>query len=173
MTGLKLIYRSKEDFQSIVWQDVDRIDVEFLDDATNNLNTGFEHMLAKYPDSDAKIDQFIVRFVEDLGPGLQPERCVRLRNGFLSTEREAAEWEERNDKAKQAYMDKFLKESGITLNKSHEKKHPPNKPCPCGSEKKYKKCCMNKKEVTGLHESQKAVTYKPGKGAAVVEKRAA
>lgn len=163
MTGLKIVYRNKEDFQSIVWQDVDTIDIEFLDDSNNNLSTGFNHMLSKYPDSDIKIDQFIIRFVETLGSGLQVERCVRLKNGFLSTEREAADWEDRNEKAKAGFMQKFLKEAGITLNKSGDKKVPPNKPCPCGSEKKYKKCCMNKKEITGLHETQKPVTYKPTK----------
>ena len=47
------------------------------------------------------------------------------------------------------YSDKTLKamkssgeKGGVTQKK--EKKTKPNEPCPCGSGKKYKKCCMNK-----------------------------
>jgi hypothetical protein len=73
-----------------------------------------------------------------------------LANGFLSTDREATDWEKRNTIKKDAYVQDFLKEAGLTLNKSEKKKVPPNDPCPCGSGTKYKRCCMNKIELTGV-----------------------
>ncbi len=41
----------------------------------------------------------------------------------------------------------FLKSMSKMMAKPREKKIPPNEKCPCGSEKKYKKCCFSK--VTG------------------------
>lgn len=170
MTGMKCQFRTLDDFQAIVWQDVDTIGVSFEKQPQFNLNTSFESMLAQFPDSEAKIDQFIIRLVPILGEGLQPERCVRLKNGHLSTEREAAEWDMRNNAAKEKFKDAFCKEAGITINKKEGKKIQPNAECPlCESGKKYKKCCMNKKEISGLHETQKAKTYQPSKNGAVVE----
>ena len=34
--------------------------------------------------------------------------------------------------------------------RSREKKVGPNDPCPCGSGKKYKKCCMQKDKASGM-----------------------
>lgn len=117
-------------------------------------------MLEKFPDSVKEIDQYIVRFVN--GAFLE-ERCIRLKNGFLSTEREAADWERRNEAKKEAYVQKFLKDSGLNLNKSMEKKIPRNSPCPCGSKKKYKTCCLNKKVLTGVEGDVKAQIFNPHK----------
>lgn len=143
-------FKRKEDYHSIIWQDVEEIDINFEDSPVYNKKCGFVPMREKYPDSDMKIDQFIIRFVTSLGDKLTSERCCRLKNGFLSTDREAEEWEKRNQLAKERYMSNFLKEAGITLNKSQVKKTPNNAPCPCSSGKKYKKCCMNKKQLTGV-----------------------
>ena len=33
-----------------------------------------------------------------------------------------------------------------------EKKAGPNDPCPCGSGKKYKKCCMQKDKASGMEQ---------------------
>lgn len=171
MAGLKLDYALAENMQSIVWQDVDKIDISFLDNSNPRLLTGHAHMQEVFPDSDMKIDQFIIRFVPELGPGLQPERCVRLKNGFLSTEREAADWDRRNEKARDLFVENFLREGGIHLNKdkSAGKKIPPNSICSCGSKKKYKNCCMKKKAITGLHETQKPKVYTQDKSGVKVE----
>lgn len=83
-------------------------------------------------------DQFIIRFLEGV---LTTEICIRLKNGQLSTEREASKWDHNAEIAKQKYIEHFMKEGGIKFNKAPEKKVLPNAPCPCGSEKKYKKCC--------------------------------
>lgn len=174
MTGMKVTYKSKDNFQSIVWQDVDTIDIAFEDEPNFNLNTGFAHMIEQFPDSEVSIDQFIVRFVPELGEGLTSERCVRLKNGHLSTEREAAEWDKRNVAAKENFKEQFLKEAGIKLNRNtDQKKILPNAPCSCGSGKKYKKCCRDKQVISGLHESQKEKEFTTTKdGIAVQTKKA-
>lgn len=52
------------------------------------------------------------------------------------------EW---NDIFDEAMRKKLYKEQKLsTTVKNEEKKVYPNDPCPCGSGKKYKKCCMNK-----------------------------
>jgi hypothetical protein len=171
MTGLKMVYATADHMQTIVWQDVDYIDVSFSDNSHPQLLTGHAHMQAAFPDSDMKIDQFIIRFVPELGPGLQPERCVRLKNGYLSTEREAADWDRRNEKARDLFVENFLKEGGIHLNKDKNatKKIPPNSICACGSKKKYKNCCSKKKAITGLHDTQTPKVFVQGKDGVKVE----
>ena len=67
---------------------------------------------------------------------------MRLRNGFPSTKREDDEHERREEAALQGLAERM----GVTLNRKCEevgKKVKPNALCPCGSGKKYKKCCWN------------------------------
>lgn len=140
-------------FGCAVWQNIQgQLSFSFEEAPHHNLDTSFDHVLEKYPDSKLEIDQFIVRFVDELGQGLQQERGVRLKNGFLSTEREADDWDKRNTLSAERYMNNFLKDGGIHANKKvGEKKIPPNSMCPkCDSGKKYKKCCMNKRELMGV-----------------------
>lgn len=158
---VKINYKAPSEFGCIVWQGVEgSIDIGFTEKPELNYTTSFEKCKERWGDSELEIDQFIIRFVEELGEGLQEERCVRLKNGFLSTEREAAEWDKRNTLAAERYMNDFMKDGGIQLNKNTEKKIPPNSVCPkCDSGKKYKKCCMNKKALTGVAPGQKNATY--------------
>ena len=52
----------------------------------------------------------------------------------------------------------MAKEPGTTAAKTEVKRQPvrkekkvgPNDPCPCGSGKKYKKCCMQKDKNAGM-----------------------
>jgi preprotein translocase subunit SecA len=150
--NMDINYAQKDHFGSVVWQDVEDMKITVDGENKHVVDTGFEQMKTKYPDSDPKVDQFIVRYVDELGDEPITERCIRLQNGFLSTEREAADWEKRNTLAKEQYMENFLKEAGITLNKKKlvGPKVGRNDACPCGSGKKYKKCCMNKKAFTGV-----------------------
>ena len=54
--------------------------------------------------------------------------------------------------------EKVAKETGTTAAKTEVKRQPvrkekkvgPNDPCPCGSGKKYKKCCMQKDKNAGM-----------------------
>jgi len=150
-----LQYNKKENFGALVWADVHDTKINFGDSKEHDIETGFEHMLKVHPDSHVQVDQFIVRFLDGK---LTTERCVRLKNGFLSTEREAVEWEKRNETIKQAHVDEFLKNAGIQLKKSKDvKRIDRNADCPCGSGKKHKKCCANKKELTGTEEVKKAI----------------
>lgn len=144
---------SKDDLNCVVWQDVEDLRITFDGDHSKyDLHTGFQHMKETYPDSEINLDQFIIRFVDELGDFLSCERAIRLKNGFLATDREAADWERRNEIAKERYVSGFLKQAGVHLNKSKEKteKIDRNGPCPCHSGKKYKKCCINKKSLTGV-----------------------
>mmetsp|Transcript_21991 Transcript_21991/g.43703 ORF Transcript_21991/g.43703 Transcript_21991/m.43703 type:complete len:318 (+) Transcript_21991:30-983(+) len=161
---IKANFKTVDDFQCCVWQAVDEIDIAFDDKEEFKLSTGFEDVKKKYPDSSFEIDQFIIRILPELGKGLISERCVRLKNGFLSTDREAEDWEKRNTLARDRFMENFLKEGGIHLNKSDGgKKIGPNEPCHCGSKKKFKKCCFGKKQVSGLAEGERELTFNPYK----------
>jgi len=147
MNNTDVHFEKKDDMGAIVWQSIEDCRITFGDCKEQNLNTGFKEMLEVHPDSNKIIDQFIIRFLDGK---LTPERCVRLANGFLSTEREAIEWDKRNIVKRDQYVQEFLKNAGLNLNKVAGKKQGPNEPCACGSEKKYKKCCMNKQSITGL-----------------------
>jgi len=155
-SNMQLRYKEKDHFGSIVWAAADELQLSFADAKQHDLRTGFKEMVQAHPDSKKDLDQFIIRFVDDK---LLPERCIRLKNGFLSTEREALDWEKRNEVKKQQYLDDFFKNSGVHLKKAKDatKKVSPNAECPCGSGKKHKKCCMNKKELSGTEEPKKAV----------------
>ena len=150
---------------TIVWNSVELLTLNFTAEPQHNLTTGFSHMLPSHPDSNLVTDQFILR------PHTPPdsttastilhERCIRLKNGFLSTEREAVEWDRKNELLKERFIANFLKDSGLTINKkkAEGKKLSPNDPCECNSGKKYKKCCFNKKVLTGVEGEVVANVY--------------
>lgn len=155
-SNLHLKFNKVDNFECIIWNGVEGLKVEFADAPQFNFTTGFKEMKEEMPDSN-EVDQFIIRFVEGK---LCKERCIRLKNGFLSTEREAVAWQKRNDTARDNYVDKFMKEAGITFSKKDEnaaKKQKPNDKCACKSGKKYKKCCFGKKKLDGVSGS---MTYK-------------
>jgi hypothetical protein len=145
-------------FQCIIYNQVERLALHFLNGPEHDRVTGYAQMLGEYPDSNIT-DQFIVRFVNG---AVSSERCIRLRNGHLSTEREAVDWERRNERAKDDYKAKFLKEAGVHLNRDKKAgpKWGPNQPCPCGSARKFKKCCSGKKTVTGLATTERPIAYR-------------
>jgi hypothetical protein len=146
LKGVTVVYGEKAHMGSLVWNALDDFVLEFGDAKETTLKSGTAQVKEQYEDA-LEVDQFIVRF---LSGKLTQERCIRLKNGHLSTEREAIEWDKRNTKAKEAYMNKFMKEAGIHLNKSEKKqKTKPNEKCPCNSGKKFKKCCMNIKTAEG------------------------
>jgi len=155
MKGVNMTFEKQEHFGAIVWANIEDAKLSFADAKQHDIETGFKQMLTDHPDSHVDVDQFIIRLIDSK---LTIERCVRLKNGFLSTEREAVEWEKRNESKKAAYVEDFLKEAGVHLKKSKDAKRVDrNADCPCGSGKKYKKCCANKKELTGTEEVKKAI----------------
>jgi SEC-C motif len=148
---------SLSDFGTIVWNSVEVLTLQFLSTPEHNTVTGFAHVLPSHPDSNIVTDQFIIRSMND---SLLHERCIRLNNGFLSTEREAVDWDRRAELSKERYVQQFIKDSGITIKKKQEKAVPPNDPCPCQSGAKYKKCCFNKKVLSGVEGEVKADVYR-------------
>ena len=153
----ELVVPSVDLMGTLVWNSVELLTLTFPSTPQHSLTTGFAQMLPVHPDSSLVTDQFIIRYQDN---GLLHERCIRLNNGFLSTEREAVEWERKNELAKERYIERFLKEGGITIKKKQgEKKVAPNDPCPCESGKKYKKCCFNVKQLTGVEGEVKANLY--------------
>jgi len=134
---------------AIIWNQMEGCAITFRDRKDLDFKTGFKAMKQAHPDSVFETDQFIIRLLE--GQVLQ-ERCVRLKNGYLSTEREAIDWDKRNITKRDAYMQSFLKEAGIHLKKApgSENEPKPNEKCPCGSGKKFKRCCQGKKVATGV-----------------------
>jgi hypothetical protein len=148
ITDIKIDFGKLAQMGAIIWNQLEDLSVTFRDRKELDLKSGFKAMKAVYPDSVFETDQFIIRFIE--GEVLQ-ERCVRLKNGYLSTEREAIDWEKRNIKKRDAYMQSFLKEAGIHLKKAPGSTETSrNEKCPCGSGKKFKRCCQGKTTVTGV-----------------------
>jgi hypothetical protein len=90
-------------------------------------------------------DQFIVRvFKNKLNGKLQiaNELVVRLQNGFPTTEREAREFDQRQEENLQKLAKELLgKDISIGKKLSSGPKVGRNDVCTCGSGKKYKKCC--------------------------------
>jgi len=131
---------------------------------SDKLETGIETIdREEVPDFKERFDQFIIRYVK--GKLLQ-ELVVRLKNGFPTTEREAAafdEQKEKNDRLYEAHVRKMLS-SGVAgigeklekLNKTEVKKVGRNDACTCGSGKKYKKCCEGK-SILETEEAKKQI----------------
>jgi hypothetical protein len=147
---INLQYQSKDRFHQIVWSAVHDLSLLFSDEAhLPPFITGFDHMQKQYPDLHPEIDQFIIR---DLSGKITSEQVVRLSNGYPTTEREASEFDaqsEKNEKAAEEFVRRRLAEAGITLGKKNAgpatQKVGRNDNCTCGSGKKFKKCCANKK----------------------------
>jgi len=118
-SGFTLNLPTLEQCGTIVWNSVEDLKVNITATPEHNIITGFKQMKELFPDSNLVLDQFIMRFLNNQ---IACERCIRLKNGFLSTEREAAEWDRRNDLMKERFIENFLKEGGITINKKNEKK---------------------------------------------------
>lgn len=155
INGCRVIYHKLSDFGSIIWNSVEGLELTFKDSPSHDMKTGFAEAKAEMPDS-SEVDQFIIRHLDG---AMKQERCVRLKNGFLSTEREAIEWDKKNTLAFDRYKASFLKEAGVAINRDpNEVVQKPNDPCACGSGKKYKKCCQGKKVVMGV--AGDTVSYK-------------
>lgn len=147
MAGCHVIFHELSHFGAIIWNAVEGLQLTFKDSPRDDMKTGFAEIKAELPDS-CEVDQFIIRHLDG---AMKQERCVRLKNGFLSTEREAIAWDKKNSLAFDRYKESFLKEAGVAINRDpNEVIQKPNAPCACGSGKKYKKCCQNKKVVMGV-----------------------
>jgi len=102
------------------------------------VKTGLTEMRKEFANLRADIDQFKVHFV---GDRLLNERVVRLNNGFPTTQREADDY----DRRQEINMQKLADSMGITVKRKQrdpkQVRVKRNDPCPCGSGKKAKNCC--------------------------------
>jgi len=132
---LSIYMKDTELFKQLVWAGAHDLSLTFANSEEHKLITGFNEMKTQYPNLDERIDQFITRFVKG---SLLTEQIVRLKNGYPTTEREAAEF----DAKQEEMLQKLAKEAGITIGrkKPTTPKLKPNDPCHCGSNKKFKKC---------------------------------
>jgi len=137
---LTLDFQHRRFLKQVVWAGVYDLTVKYGDET---LSTGFEQMLKTYTDINDQTDQFIIRLKKDK---IVEEQIVRLENGYPTTEREAQLFDEkqaRDNAAYEEYVRKLLKfrGAGEKLNLAKPEKIGRNETCPCGSKKKYKKCC--------------------------------
>ena len=73
---------------------------------------------------------------------LMCEKIIRLKNGYPTTKAEDDEFQRKHEQTLTVMADRM----GITIHKKGDRlKIKPNAPCPCGSKKKYKKCCKSGK----------------------------
>jgi len=157
LSNIRIDFGKLVQMGAIIWNQMEDSTITYRDRKDLDFKTGFKEMKKLHPDSVFDTDQFIIRFIE--GEILQ-ERCVRLKNGYLSTEREAIDWDKRNIKKRDDYMQSFLKEAGIHLKKApgQDDQQSRNEKCKCGSGKKFKRCCEGKKTATGV--AGKEITFK-------------
>jgi hypothetical protein len=156
-TNLNVHFAKKDDFYMVIWAGLHDFTMTFANDPSV-LKTGVAQMKETYGAEtvDDRQSQFIVRFIEG---ALLSERVVRLPNGYPTTEREKKIYEE-NQQKKEDELRKLLQmvpseviakqiQQNATINEMRQMvRAKPNDPkvgrnddCPCGSGKKYKKCC--------------------------------
>jgi len=159
--NLTSTFAEKSFFTQIIWAGMENYKIAIGDES---LDTGIETIdREEVPDFKERFDQFIIRHVKGK---LVQELIVRLQNGFPTTEREAAAFDaqkEKNDKLYEAHVRAMLsnRSHGIgdkldQLSKKETKKVGRNEPCPCGSGKKFKKCCEGK-SVLETEEAKKQI----------------
>jgi len=93
--NLTINYTKKEHFASLIWAGIYDLHINFLDDSSLNIATGFEQMRKLYTDINDKFDQFIIRFINGK---VVSEQIIRLENGFPTTKREADAFDKRAKK---------------------------------------------------------------------------
>eukprot|EP00928_Gymnodinium_smaydae_P071722 TRINITY_DN55226_c0_g1_i1.p1 TRINITY_DN55226_c0_g1~~TRINITY_DN55226_c0_g1_i1.p1 ORF type:complete len:378 (-),score=81.52 TRINITY_DN55226_c0_g1_i1:151-1284(-) len=70
------------------------------------------------------------------------DKVIRLKNGFPSTKRE----DDEHTRREEAKLQELATRMGVTIHRKEETiggRVKPNEPCPCGSGKKFKKCCQS------------------------------
>ena len=134
---MNLVYAAKELMAGyIIWAGCFMLRVQVGDDLMR-----CDFGLTKSVDSTVNVErtQFKIHY-NSLGK-LICDKIIRLANGFPTTQQEDAEYQRRREAKLQMLADRM----GITIHRKGGKiKVKPNALCPCGSGKKYKKCCGSK-----------------------------
>ena len=160
--GVSLTWDKAENFDRVVWAGTEGLELAFDDAPDAGMATGYTAMQGEYgANLREDIDQFIIRILDE-GVAVN-ERIVRLDNGFPTTAREREEFEIRQEENMRKMAKEFYGEDIIIPARDTGAKAQPNKPCPCGSGIKYKKCCRNRPGVTFTKEQVDAAQGGKGK----------
>ena len=132
---MNLVYAAKELLGKgwIIWAGCFMLRVQVGDDLMR-----CDFGLTKSVDKTVNIErtQFKISY-NSLGK-LVCDKIIRLANGFPTTRAEDEEYSRRREAKLKMMADRM----GITIHRKGGRiKVKPNAPCPCGSGKKYKKCC--------------------------------
>eukprot|EP00056_Hartaetosiga_gracilis_P006098 m.92994 g.92994 ORF g.92994 m.92994 type:complete len:357 (+) comp12378_c0_seq2:306-1376(+) len=132
---LKFAFAKTSHFGNAIWAGCYAIEMKF-DDSDHSITTGYDMMTKEYADLNEERSQFKLHVHDDK---LINEKVIRLPNGFPTTKREKDAFDARQERNMQILAQKM----GIVVphKKRDEKKVGRNDPCPCGSTRKYKKCC--------------------------------
>lgn len=132
---LHLEFAKREHFHDIIWAGCHAMRVAFTDTAESML-TGFHEMSEEYADLVEERSQFKLHYFQGK---IINEKVIRLENGFPTTKREKDAFDAKQELAMKALAQQW----GITIprKKRDEPKVGRNDSCPCGSGRKYKKCC--------------------------------
>jgi len=132
--GLDVTYGKHEDFTMLIWAGCEKLNVGF-GDREDKIESGFAVMSKEMANLTLERSQFKVSTVNDK---VIQEPVIRLPNGFTTTVRERDAF----DKQQELNMQAMAKTMGITIKPGKKGiKVKPNEKCPCGSGKKFKKCC--------------------------------
>jgi len=157
-------FTNPTDFDQVVWSNLHDFQLKVEE---HHLVTGVPQVKELHEDLNEETDQFIIRIIK--GKLLQ-EIFVRLANGFPTTEREAKEFDERqerNNQAREAYVRRLLNKKGhkiapeLNKLKKDESKAGRNDNCPCNSGKKFKKCCGSASAVKQKQQKAQEFVTKP------------
>ena len=100
-----------------------------------------EMAMGKY---DSCVDEMFVYHEWDKAICTSPIKAADKLKGWAMFEEEADDFEEEDFGKNKKELDKFIKQMQKRMEPAPVRKVGRNDPCPCGSGKKYKFCCLNK-----------------------------
>jgi len=134
---INILIQEKEHFSSgfMIWAGCFMMRLT-VDDLVMNCDFGLTQKL----DPTINIERTQFKVWMNTQGKLTCDKVIRLKNGFPSTKREDDEHSRREDEK----LQDLTKRMGVTVHRKEDAiggRVKPNEPCPCGSGKKYKKCC--------------------------------
>jgi len=130
-------FSQKGYFDYIIWAGCENLQAHVAEGETvHESSTGFSAMSLEYANLVYERSQFKLHFLKGK---LVNEMIIRLENGYPTTKREKDDFDRRTE----FNMNIMAKEMGVNIGRS-KKEHQNigrNDICPCGSGRKYKKCC--------------------------------
>eukprot|EP01113_Clastostelium_recurvatum_P031556 TRINITY_DN3949_c0_g2_i1.p1 TRINITY_DN3949_c0_g2~~TRINITY_DN3949_c0_g2_i1.p1 ORF type:complete len:302 (+),score=85.98 TRINITY_DN3949_c0_g2_i1:76-981(+) len=147
--NVEIVYEKRDHFQQIIWGSTKLMRL-IIKDAGVDHKSGLDVVKVFNKTVNDQMDQFIIRLLKNKITGreeLNDEVIVRLDGGYPTTEREAKDFDRRQEENMRIMAQEFLGKD-LKLNKKKAAEGPKigrNDPCFCGSKKKYKACCATNK----------------------------